>query len=593
MASTASSLDYLRSLLTQHTNDFDEELYIICKDYCATNRAAFKSLKKAKSKKFIETNELSLLPVREQIEIVMERPFATPYGRVVFFAQTTVVCGSVICLMMETVPMYSGLVNSKYDAVWFWTECCMTVYFTLETILRFAVSEEKKDFFKKPANVMDLLSISPFYIELLTNESDTFAPFRVVRLFRLMKFLRNLQAIDNLVQAVERSVKALIAPVVFLAACMLFMSGVVYYSEKGTYDTNLQQFMIADCSCESSPHYHLTLRNNGTKDAELLCPKKESQFYSIPHTMWWAVVTMATVGYGDLVPQCSLGKVFASVSIVLGVFFMAMPIAIVGSYFTMVVDENDKEMRMAKNRLLVQGRDERRKLHDLVLAKELYTVTDQELQMFCLNVKVAPKSTRQETESMLYQIVTPPDTQKMSLAKDTIRFLCRTVPEGTVSLTDPSPPFLHQLETYLRKLIDSDGTKERYMSNTGPSLCCTGLFKVPELNWSSYIMNKPILLSVGGKSHSMSLIGQPDVTLPFQNIPPRAALLSLAITPVDWVVKIVSVPPVVVLVNKVVVGTVLADAIQLRNGDVLDFGTEETPCIVNFFWGSDVKGFEI
>eukprot|EP00759_Apiculatamorpha_spiralis_P030807 PhF_6_TR32394/c0_g1_i1/m.48058/K04886/KCNB2; potassium voltage-gated channel Shab-related subfamily B member 2 len=587
-----SSVEYLRILLAQHTSDFDEELYVICHDYCTTNGPAFHSLQKAKSKQFIETKDLKLYSLREQIEIVMEKPFATPYGRAMFFAQTIIVIASVIAMMMETIPAYNPIVNPSYDRLWYWMEGGMTFYFTCETALRFIVAKDKKDFFMRPTNIMDVVSVLPFYVELVAQgNKDHIAAFRIVRLFRLMKFLRNLQAIDNLVMAVERSARALVAPVVFLGACMLFMSGLVYYAEKGDYDTTTNAFMINDCACESSPKYHLWLKsgknlsltiNGNTTYITDMCPKKESDFYSIPHTLWWAVVTMATVGYGDLVPKCWLGKMFASISIVLGVFFMAMPIAIVGSYFTMVVDENEKQAKAAKEKVSKQGREERKKLMDKVLAKELHTCSDDEIEKFCRNVKIAVRSTRRDTEALLYQIVAPPDSANMSLAKDVIRFLSRTLPNEPISLEDPSPAFLHQMEVHLGKMLNNHTLPQEYKEHAKPSLCCPGVLVNPEHKWLSYIMQKPLAVSVGGMCLRNVFITPPDIELPFMNLPQRVATLYVSVTPVDWVIRIASVPPIVVKVNGEPVGETVEEAALLRSGDTLDFGTAAQPCVVTF-----------
>jgi hypothetical protein len=70
-------------------------------------------------------------------------------------------------------------------------------------------------------------------------------------------------------------------------------------------------------------------------------------FYSIPAAMWWAIVTITTVGYGDAVPSSYAGKVFASLVMLVGLLLMAMPIAIVGNRFTTVVAD---ELRVQSER---------------------------------------------------------------------------------------------------------------------------------------------------------------------------------------------------------------------------------------------------
>eukprot|EP00760_Papus_ankaliazontas_P001007 PhM_4_TR10351/c1_g1_i1/m.59935/K04885/KCNB1; potassium voltage-gated channel Shab-related subfamily B member 1 len=569
MSSATTSVDYLRTLLGQHATTFDEELYMLCKDYCNKNRAAFQTVVTAKSKAHVSTDELRQLTLREQLEVVLDRPFATVYGRIFLFTQTTLVVGSCASLMLETVPRYNGLVDPRYDTLWFWMECGMTACFTFETVLRFIVSVPKLEFAKRVMNWMDILSVMPFYIELMSSEDSQLAPFRVVRLVRLMKFLRNLQAVDNLVTAMERSMRALVAPLVFLAACMLFMSGIVFYAEKGDYDDETKQYLINDCACEATARYHYLLRNNGTDAAAAACPKVPSQFYSIPHTFWWAVVTMTTVGYGDLVPRCALGKFFGAVSIVLGVFFMAMPIAIVGSYFTIVVDETEREERQAKHRIVEQERNERRYLVDVVQARELETCSDTQIALFCKNLKVTPCSERAKTEDMIYAMVLPPDPTEPTAAKKLIRYLHRNIPEQVVSLKDPSPPVLHHLEAFLSSPQQELPSSS---SSSSSSLMCPGMLHCEDLKFTQYILSKPIALTVGGRhSTSAVVIPPPDIELPTALLPQRVAVFWATITPLQWAVSVSTIPPTVVRVNGNDVSCKASEGTMLRPGDVLDF----------------------
>jgi predicted membrane channel-forming protein YqfA (hemolysin III family) len=316
-------------LLEKVHDEFDEELLALCETYAAKHTALRKGLQKLRQKE--RESRLYDEPALARIRSIFDRPFDSRLGMTVFTVTTLLVLLSVIVLMLRSVPRYNPVVRPEYEQTWLWIEGSVTIYFTLEFALRLLASEDKIDHMKRVTTIADFIALVPFYLEVMTQVDIGF--LQAFRLLRIFVFFRRFRSVDSLFHAVWDSVRVLGAPLVFLGTCLFIVSTLLYYTERGTYQPDQRVFTIRDCECESSPAFIF-----GNRD----CPRRESHFFSIPHTLWWGVVTMTTVGYGDLVPTCPNGKVVAAVSMVLGVLFMAMPIAIVGNYFTLSVRKREE-----------------------------------------------------------------------------------------------------------------------------------------------------------------------------------------------------------------------------------------------------------
>lgn len=214
----------------------------------------------------------------------------TKSGRTFDFVSQFFIFISLIAFSIETLPDNPKLLSEILDVV----EIVTVVLFTIEYLLRLVVSENKLKFIFSFYGVIDLIAIVPFYISLGI-DLRALRIVRSFRLFRLFKLLRYNNAIIRLHIAIKSTKEELIL-FVFATVILLFISSVgIYYFER-----------------EAQP----------------------DQFCSIFHSLWWSVVTLTTVGYGDMFPVTVGGKLFTSLISFLGVGVVAVPTGLIASALT-------------------------------------------------------------------------------------------------------------------------------------------------------------------------------------------------------------------------------------------------------------------
>jgi len=197
---------------------------------------------------------------------------------------------------------------------------CITV-FTTEYVLR-AISSPAAvgycRYFLGAANIVDLVSIIPFYIELVMKLSggdggsslgvlSVLRLIRLTRIARMFKMSKNFQGLLILAKTFKSSAAALIMLFLFMLIFSVLFATLIYTVEGGSYDEKRRQYVRADGSA--------------------------SPFESIPVAIWWTIVTMCTVGYGDQYPVTPVGKMVAIMTMFSGLIVLSLPITIIGSTF--------------------------------------------------------------------------------------------------------------------------------------------------------------------------------------------------------------------------------------------------------------------
>jgi hypothetical protein len=220
---------------------------------------------------------------------------------------------------VDTLPsMYN-----QDNAVTFGIEAVCIGWFTLDLLARFATTREKRLFFTKPQNVVDSISVLPFFVDVITDaasgNTDVTSTSRVfimavvlrfTRLARVLKLSKHNRGMHSIFETFRRSQAALSLMFFLLTICIMVGSTAIYFSEQTVqhFDYNERQWIV-------------------NKDGSL------SPFQSIFHTFWFSLVTITTVGYGDEVTGSLLGKLCTSALLILGVFVIAFPTVILSSNF--------------------------------------------------------------------------------------------------------------------------------------------------------------------------------------------------------------------------------------------------------------------
>nr|XP_033499735.1 potassium voltage-gated channel subfamily A member 7 [Epinephelus lanceolatus]XP_033499736.1 potassium voltage-gated channel subfamily A member 7 [Epinephelus lanceolatus] len=204
----------------------------------------------------------------------------------------------------ETISVPPGL--TTFQDPFFIVETVCIIWFSFELIVRFTCAPSKVHFFKDVMNTIDFFAIIPYFVTLgteLTKDKDAqpsvslalIRVIRLVRVFRIFKLSRHSKGLQILGQTLKASLRELALLIFFLFIGVILFSSAVYFAEVDSPNTS---------------------------------------FTSIPEAFWWAVVSMTTVGYGDMYPETVGGKLVGSMCAIAGVLTISLPVPVIVSNFS-------------------------------------------------------------------------------------------------------------------------------------------------------------------------------------------------------------------------------------------------------------------
>lgn len=197
---------------------------------------------------------------------------------------------SLISITIDTIPDIDSATKQILNFIEFIT----IFFFSLEYILKITYSTNRIKYIFSLWGLIDLLTVIPYYLSS-TIDLRALRAFRLFSLLRVFKLVKTSNALSKLIMAMKIALPELI---LFLSAALI----IIYLSAIGIY------------------HFeHKAQPEN---------------FASIPHALWWAVITLTTIGYGDVYPITLGGKIFTSIIVLVGLGFIAMPSSIMTSALT-------------------------------------------------------------------------------------------------------------------------------------------------------------------------------------------------------------------------------------------------------------------
>ncbi|KAK3733191.1 hypothetical protein QZH41_008553 [Actinostola sp. cb2023] len=238
--------------------------------------------------------------IRRGMWALFEEPGGNLFGLLLHYISAVFIVVSVVSSVVETIPCGIQRCGEKYARQFYLTEAVCVTLFTMEYVSRLYAAPKRWEFMKKFLSVIDLVAILPFYAGLISPKASEgpFTVLRVFRIFRIVKMSRHSTKVRQAGSSLKESFSELSFVFVVLGVMIILFSAVIFYAESGYLGTN---------------------------------------FTSIPATFWYTIVTMTTLGYGDLVPESIVGRLTGALCSLSGILVVALP--------TPVLEKNMRKAR--------------------------------------------------------------------------------------------------------------------------------------------------------------------------------------------------------------------------------------------------------
>jgi len=260
---------------------------------------------------------------------------------------------NVMAVMLESVPS----IEARFATAFLWFELVSVAIFTIEYIARIwsavEASEEAKArpwtarlrYALRPLSLADLIAILPFYLGALIQVD--LRMLRALRLLRVLKLSRYSTSIGLLADALEKEARAIAAAVFVLCLLVLIAASLVYAAEHTA---------------------------------------QPEAFGTIPDALWWAVITMTTVGFGDIVPITPFGRIVGGVIAVIGIGMVALPAGLLAAAFSEQIHLRDQRYEAEVEHLLVDGKLSKQDRDHLEALRKRIGLRASEARLITLNV---------------------------------------------------------------------------------------------------------------------------------------------------------------------------------------------------------------
>ncbi|XP_050420487.1 potassium voltage-gated channel protein Shaw isoform X1 [Adelges cooleyi] len=277
---------------------------------------------------------------KPQLWSMFDEPYSSNTAKIIGIVSVFFICVSILSFCLKThpnmrVPVIKNItVNTSHNTTawvldktqtnaheaFFYIEYVCNAWFTFEILVRFIASPNKCEFVKASVNIIDYIATVSFYIDLILQKfaahlenADILEFFSIIRIMRLFKLTRHSSGLKILMQTFRASAKELTLLVFFLVLGIVIFASLVYYAER----------------IQANPH---------------------NDFNSIPLGLWWALVTMTTVGYGDMAPKTYVGMFVGALCALAGVLTIALPVPVIVSNFAMYYSHTQARAKLPKKR---------------------------------------------------------------------------------------------------------------------------------------------------------------------------------------------------------------------------------------------------
>ncbi|CAI2340807.1 unnamed protein product [Caenorhabditis sp. 36 PRJEB53466] len=287
--------------------------------------------------------------LKPRVWALFDEPWSSKYARVISFISVAFILASTCSFILKTDPSFQipdidvfyslrvvdegGFKNyhktigtdkplTSPHPYFFYVDLICNIWFTIELLIRSLFCPSFHKFVRSPLTIIDVISTGAFFFESLlhailiqtvSGSMVTLDFLSMICVLRLFKLTQHFSGLKILIQTFKASAQELFLLVFFVILAIVIFAALVYYAERSQLN-------------------------------------KENQFTSIPLGLWWSLVTISTVGFGDMVPKTYLGMLVGSLCALMGVLTIALPVPVIVSNFSNLYSHSQARAKLPKKR---------------------------------------------------------------------------------------------------------------------------------------------------------------------------------------------------------------------------------------------------